>query len=143
MVTTREPNWQNPIKIPVMRASEGQFLVDKLLLRSDPDAGKLAEFLDCLPLAITHSCAYIRQEQISIAKFLKEVPENSNILEQNPINLIIKCLFFFGLACKYWSTKIFLKIYTALNNYYYYLLYFNINFIILQHFIYWFNSQYF
>ncbi|MFN7095223.1 MAG: tetratricopeptide repeat protein, partial [Burkholderiales bacterium] len=84
LITTREPDWSDTIKVGVLHPSESQALIEKLLLQVEPQANVLAEFLGHLPLGITHGCAYIRQEKLSINAFIKEIQKNASVLKRNP-----------------------------------------------------------
>ncbi len=74
LITSRSPNWSvvtaDDIAVPVMPKAKAVEFLQKRIKRKDADAGKLAEELGCLPLALEHAGAYIEASKCSVADYL-------------------------------------------------------------------------
>ena len=79
IVTSRSNHWQNAIEISVMEPDEAIALVKKIIGRDDQNIEKLVVKLGCLPLALIHAAAFIK-DNISVAKYLEMYQEESQRL---------------------------------------------------------------
>lgn len=84
LITTRNSSWANPVPVDVLTEIEAKNLINTLLQTEDPNAGDLARTLGCLPLGLVQACAYIRNQQLSVSKYLELLSHHeSNIIQEN------------------------------------------------------------
>lgn len=83
LITTRSNLWPETIAIDVFAADEAEALVKKLLQNEDLEAQTLGKELGYLPLGIVQACAYIRNQKISIAEYLKKLRQTIDPLDKN------------------------------------------------------------
>jgi len=82
ILTTRSKAWDNSICVDVMTAEEGSNLVQTILDEKGVLANELCKRMGYLPLAIAQACAFIRNQGIKLADYLKKPVEDSLTLDE-------------------------------------------------------------
>jgi serine/threonine protein kinase/tetratricopeptide (TPR) repeat protein len=77
LVTSRSDGWGREVRVPVERLTreEGIELVRKLLDCDVTEAEQLCERLNGIPLSLSQACAYIANQQITIAEYIGRLPQ--------------------------------------------------------------------
>lgn len=82
LITTRNGSWPDRIPVGVLGEGEAVTLITHLLHKEDPDAKRLAKTLGFLPLALVQSCAYIRNQNVTISNYLTLLQKHETTLIQ-------------------------------------------------------------
>ena len=76
LITSRNPQWPDPIEVDIMTQEEAHQLLEKILQHPDEQIDHLATTLGRHPLALAQAGAYIRARQITPHEYLKRYNGN-------------------------------------------------------------------